>query len=104
MATTDRNATHAFFDKSATCQRRVFKYTGPASYATGGDSLTPEELALSKIDVVLNKIIGNGTSIRIGWYDFTAKKILWFVPNTGVEVAAATDLSGFTGRMEVIGR
>ena len=104
MATIDRNATAAFFDKGATTERRVFKYTGPTSYATGGDSLVPEELALSKISAICNKTIGNGTSVRIGWYDFTAKKILWFVPNTGAEVANGTDLSGYTARMEVIGR
>ena len=103
MATISRDR-GGFFDRSGANERRVVPYTGPASYATGGDSFTPEELALGKLLAVLALTITNGTAIRVGAYDYTNKKILWYVPNTGAEVAATVDLSGFTGRFEVIGK
>lgn len=101
MATTSRNS-KGFFDKSATHERRLVPYTGPKSYATGGDSLTPGELALGSIIAVENMVISNGSAIVWGWYNTTTQKITWYTA-TGTEVGAATDLSGYTGTLEVVG-
>lgn len=100
--TINRN-TFPIFDKAGATERRILSYTGPASYATGGDSLTPESISLSKIGAVVGMVISNGTTVYWGWWDATNKKILWFSA-TATEVPNATDLSGFTGTLEAIGR
>ena len=102
MGTINRSA-GGFFDRSASNERRLVPYTGPSSYATGGDSLTPESLALGKMVAVLGLVISNGTTVYWGVYDYTNKKILWYSA-TATEVPNATDLSGFTGRFEVVGK
>lgn len=103
MATISRDATKGFFDKSGAYERRVFQYTGPKSYVSGGDSLTPEELGLGMLAAVLGLVISNGTNIYFGYYNTTTKKILWYSA-TATEITGATDLSGFTGRFEAIGK
>ena len=103
MGTISRDATKTFFDKGATSERRVFQYTGPASYATGGDTLNPESIGLSRIDAMIGLTISNGSTYYWGWYDQTNKKIK-FVSATATEVGNGTDLSGFTGRFEAIGK
>src|SRR5436190_14977150 len=96
-----------FFDRTNQTQRRIFQYTGPSSYTTGGESVTPEVLGLGKVFVLL---AGNGAwnsvaaAMRLLVYDVTNKKVLWFVPNTGAEVANGTDLSGYTTNLEAIGQ
>ena len=104
MATLSTDAVKGGFDKSGDYLRRHYKYTGPASYATGGDSLPPEQCRLGFIANVLGLTLSDGTSIWIGWWDATNKKIKWYVPNTGNEVAAATNLSTAVGYLEVIGK
>jgi hypothetical protein len=103
MATLSRDATKGAFDKSDNYSRRLYGYTGPASYATGGDSLTPEECSLGFIAAVVGLVISNGVNIYWGYYNTTTQKILWYSA-TATEIPNATDLSGFTGRFEVIGR
>lgn len=90
------------FDKSGSYERRIYQYTGPASYATGGDSLTPEQAALGRIEAILGLLISNGTNIYFGFYNRTTKKILWYSA-TATEIPNGTDLSLFTGNIEVIG-
>lgn len=102
MATVSRDAVQ-MFDRSATHERRVLSYTGPASYATGGDSLTPEEIALKGIAAIIGLTISNGTNVYFGYYNRSTKKILWYSA-TATEIPNATDLSGFTGRFEAIGK
>jgi hypothetical protein len=102
MGTISRDATK-FFDKSFAYERRVFKYTGPSSYATNGDLINPESIALARIDALLGLIISNGSTQYYGWYDATAKKIKWFSA-TATEVSNATDLSTFVGWFEAIGK
>lgn len=104
MPTISFDAVKGGFDRSGAYERRVVKYTGPSSYATGGDSFPPETLRLGFIAGVVGLVIGNGSAVRLGWWDATNKKLLWYVPNTGAEVAAAVDLSGFVGNLEVIGK
>ena len=102
MATLSRDVTKGAFDKSYAYSRRVLGYTGPASYATGGDSLTPEQCQLGMIAAVLGLTISNGTNVYQGFWNATTKKILWYSA-TATEITNATDLSAFTGRIEVIG-
>lgn len=100
--TINRNA-FPIFDRTNATERRNLTYTGPSSYATGGDSLTPQEISLSKIVAVVGALISNGTNIYWGYYNGTTEKLLWYSA-TGTEIANGTDLSGFTGAFEVIGR
>lgn len=102
MGTISRDAV-AMFDKSGSKERRIVAYTGPSSYATGGDTFNPEAIGLSKIEAVLGLTISNGTNVYWGHFNTSTKKILWYSA-TATEIANATDLSGFTGRFEAIGR
>lgn len=91
-----------FQDRTGNYNRRVFQYTGPSSYATGGDSLTPESIGLGRIEALLGLTISNGAAILWGWYDRTNEKIEWYSA-TGTEVTNATDLSAYTGVFEAVG-
>ena len=104
MATVTKTVAR-YHDQAGIRLRKVFQYAGPASYATGGDSLTAAELGLGKIEAV--NCVGaawNGSAARILVYDYANSKMVWYVPNTGAEVGAATDLSLYTVRLEVLGR
>ncbi len=89
-------------DKSSHYSRRILQYTGPASYSAGGDSLTPESIGLGRIDAFLTAIASNGSAVRLLTYDYTTKKVQWWVPNTGSE--ATGDLSAYTVRLEILGK
>lgn len=102
MATISRGQ-KGFFDRSGANERRIVPYTGPSSYVTGGDALTPEELALGYIGAVLGLTISDGTNIYWGYYNKTTKKILWYSA-TGTEIPNGTNLSTFTGNFEAIGK
>lgn len=95
-----------FFDKSFAYQRRIGTYTGPASYVTGGDPLTPEQLRLKEIDQLDldNAFLNNASTHYNLVYDYVNKKIVWYVPNTATEVANATNLSTYSARFEAKGR
>jgi hypothetical protein len=103
MATLDRNVTKGGFDKSGAYERRILAYTGPNPYTSGGDTLTPEQCQLGMIAAVLGLLISNGTAIFWGFWNPTTKKILWYSA-TGTEVTNATDISAYSGRIEVIGK
>lgn len=103
MATLDTNAVKGGFDRSGEYERRLFSYTGPASYATGGDSLTPEQCRLGMIAAVLGLVISDGTNVYWGYWNPTTKKVLWYSA-TATEIGNGVDLSGFSGRIEVIGK
>lgn len=103
MGTISRDA-YAIFDKSAGKERRVFPYTGPTSYATGGDTLNPESISLKLIEALLGLTIMNAAkTVLWGHWDRANKKIVW-VSATATEVTNATDLSGYTGNFEAIGK
>lgn len=82
------------------------EYTGPASYVTGGDSLRPEDIALGDIENVWlgPALDAAGANPRLLVWNPATDKVRWFVPNTGAEVANATDLSGFKARFFAIGK
>lgn len=91
-------------DTSGIRNRRLQLYTGPASYATGGDPFVAADVALGVIEYFPPVIITDGTTIRIGVYNYTTQKLQFFVPNTNVEVANAVNLSTFSGRIEIFGK
>lgn len=94
--------TGPFQDRTGNYNRRVGQYTGPASYATGGDSLPPEQLGLGTLDALLFEAASNGTAAILLRYDYTNEKVMAF-DMAGAEIANGTDLSTYTARFEAIG-
>ncbi len=84
----------------------VRTYAGPASYSTGGaatDIKTDESLNADphKVDVKMQLTsTGAPDADNYAEYDYTAKKIVVFVRTTGVELAAAQNISTRTFRCE----
>lgn len=91
------------YDEAGVRHRRVWLYTGPASYAAAGDPFVPNDVKLGEIEY-FSGLATNGTAVRLLVYDPTNEVVHWFIPNTGAEVAGAVDLSTFTGRIEVAGK
>lgn len=87
-------------------RRVVGRYTGPASYTTGGDPFVASELkALGTIEFLdFENAINATPANRLLTYDHANGTVVWIVPNTGAEVAATTDLSGYSARFEAIGQ
>jgi len=87
-----------------------FRYTGPASYPSGGDPTTLNGGVTTTFGLggIVNFPVGvaldaNKANARLLVYDATNKTVRWFVLSTNLEVAAAVDLSGFTADLEVTG-
>ena len=75
------------------------QYTGPASYVTGGDPYTPgSDLPAGEVFGVYGTI-SDGTSVRTAWWNYATQKLMFFVPNTNVQVANGVDLSTFAGTL-----
>lgn len=88
-----------FRDKLMDRLVREVQYAGPASYVTGGDPISGlDNLGAGEIFGVYGNI-SDGTSVRTAWWDYTNQKLMFFVPNTNVEVANAVDLSTFNGTL-----
>lgn len=77
-------------------------YTGPASYATGGDAFVPGDVKLGQIHFLVANPASNGTDLRLVLYDYTNSKMKWF-DLAGAEIANATDLSAYSARFEAVG-
>lgn len=86
----------------STYRRQVVQYTGPSSYAAGGDPVDPEEVRMGKVFAVLGGLISNGSAVRLVFYNPTTEKLFIVVPNTGSE--ASGDLSTYSGRLEFVGQ
>lgn len=93
-------------------RRVIVKYTGPKSYATGGDSVAAADVGLGVIENVDEDLAYNPTTPAIYFvvYDNSAAaggptggKLRWFTA-TATEVGAGTDLSGATSIIEFVGR
>lgn len=83
---------------------REVRYTGPASYVTGGDPVNAaNELGMGEVYGVYGGI-SSGSAVVIPFFDYANQKILWFVPNTGAQVANAVDLSTFSGTLLFTGK
>ena len=105
MATTNK-ATHRWGDSAGIRARRLVTITGPVSYSTGGDALAAVEVSLSEVEHFPDCVALNASNAapRLVKYDRTNRKLMWFVPNTAAEVSGATDLSGYSFVVEVIGK
>lgn len=86
----------------STVRRQIAAYTGPETYAAGGDALDPAAFRMGKIFAVLGAVITSGSAIRVGVWDASTEKLMWFVPDTGAE--ASGDLSTYSGSIEVVGQ
>lgn len=83
---------------------RQVRYTGPASYLTGGDPVNaPTELGMAEVYQAEGNL-SNGTLTLILHFSYTTQKMRFYVPNTGAEVANATDLSGYAGTFTFYGK
>ena len=103
MAAVTLDKTIAPNDQLAIARFHVFTYTGPTSYATGGDTGLAEALGWGIVFAVFGGIISNGT----------ASLLVYFVPATGAlmvfdmagaEITALTNLSTYSGRLAAVGR
>ena len=73
------------------------RYTGPASYTNpGGDAFAAADVKLSYLTAVLFGIAINAANDTTRLLVWKGSVVRWFVPDTGAEVANATDVSGFT--------
>jgi hypothetical protein len=82
----------------------IVKYTGPASYATGGDPLTPAQLGLTEI-LFVDIACAGGSAFE---YDYANQKVIAYRTGSGnqvvlSEVPAATNLSAQTARILILG-
>lgn len=93
-----------FRDKTATYERRVFRWTGPASYPTGGEVTNLGNVfGLGRVPAILANPASNGTDLRLVLWDRTNSKMKWF-DLAGAEIANGTDLSAYSFIGEAIGR
>lgn len=85
---------------------RCVDYTGPASYPTGGDPFLASDVGLGVIEMADFGIATDASNAnpRLLVYDITNNVVHWYVPNTGAEVAAAVNLSGYTVRVQFFGK
>ena len=94
--------------RNVTGNRRIVTgtYTGPASYATGGDSITANDVGLSDIRELDFGLAADASAAnpRLLRMNTAGTKIMWYVPNTGSEVANGTNLSAFTAVLRAEGR
>lgn len=81
-------------------------YTGPASYATGGDSIVQTDVKLGRIyDIWASngKAINGAGAVRHLMFDSAAGLMRWYDnADPHAEIANGTDLSGFTTRIWVL--
>lgn len=86
---------------------RQVRYTGPASYSAGGESVNASnDLGMGEVYAV-EGTIGNAsgvasTAILVPFFDYTNQKLQWFVPNSGAE--ASGDLSAYRGTVTFYGK
>jgi len=92
-----------YFDGSKAFSRRVERWTGPASYPTGGEPCSPATFGLGTIVAGIQGIASNGTDTRLVWWNPTTNTLQWFVPNTNAEVANGTNLAAYSIQFDVIG-
>lgn len=98
-------------DKSADRLRKTYTITGPASYPTGGVTLEAEAtLGFGQsVHVLAGNVMrasGGGATIRLVGLNrdsLSALKLQWY-DLAGNEIANGTDLSSFSGEIELIGK
>lgn len=94
-----------YFDASNSFIRRVARWTGPSSYATGGEAAPPSLFGLGTVVAAsfTPAIDAAGVNTRTVVWNPTTQKLQWFSA-PGTEVVAATDLSGYRCQFEIIGQ
>ena len=86
---------------------RQVRYTGPAAYVAGGESVNASaDLGMAEVYAVVGNL-GNAsgvasTAILVPFFDYTNQKLQWFVPNTGAE--ASGSLAAFVGTLTFFGK
>lgn len=105
MATVTQSRARAR-DNAGIRARRVVDIQGPASYATGGDPFVAGQVWLGAIEFFPTMIAldAAGANPRTVAFNYTTNKLMWFITDTAAEVTNATDLSGYSFRVEVIGK
>jgi hypothetical protein len=91
-------------DAAGIRKRRIVRLVGPTTYGDG-DPFVAGDVQLGTIECVAGSdsfLAWNGSSARLVVYDRINNKFRWYLP-AGSEVAGASDLSGFSARIEVIG-
>ncbi len=80
------------------------QYTGPASYTTTGDPFVAADVKLARITGMwFEMAIDNAGAVRHLIYDVVNGRVLWYDnADPHAEIAAATDLSGFSARFLAI--
>jgi len=102
MPTINRS-TVRFHDAAGKRLRRVGIYTGPASYATGGDAFLARDVSLGALEHITFGVARNSAgAIRLLSYDHAAGTVVWY-DDAFTQIANGTDLSGFTARFEAMG-
>jgi len=92
-----------YFDATPAHLIRVMRWTGPTSYVTGGEDVSPGVFGMGKVIAILALPITDGTTARLAVWNIATQKLQWIVPSTNAEVAAAVNLSTFTGALVVFG-
>lgn len=86
---------------------RLVDHDGPASYTTGGETITAISLGFKRILYVNASGIDDGsgfTSVRHSTKKSQISfRLQWYVASTGAEVANATNLSARFVRLLVVG-
>ena len=84
-------------------RRTIGRYTGPASYTTGGEAFTPGSVGLGVLEFVDFELATDGTDWYGIMYDHSAGTAMWIVLSSGNQVANGVDLSAFNARFEAAG-
>ena len=94
-----------YFDSSGSFIRRVARWKGPTSYATGGEAATPSLFGLGTIVAAsfTPALDTAGANTRVVAWNPVTQKLQWFSA-PGTEVSAATDLSSYSCQFEIIGQ
>lgn len=92
-----------FADKTASFLRRVFRWTGPASYPTGGEVINnTNTFGFGTVNAMLGGIASDGTDLRIARWNPATAKMQWY-DLAGNEIANGTDLSTYSFFGEALG-
>lgn len=94
-----------YHDASHARLRKIGRITGPSSYVTGGDPLTPSDVGMGTVECLHFEDASNAvlTAIYSLFYNRVTQKVLWVNFATGAEAVAGADLSGYAARFEAIG-
>ena len=98
-------------DKTASYERWIGRWTGPASYPTGGEVVSiPNSFGWTRLMAMLVQPFSNGSVIILArWTPAAAPNAaisgtLKFFDMAGAEIADTTDLSTYSAYFEAIGR